>query len=326
MRYPLTFVLSLCAVMTFFQVTSAQTTPKEVTIYNGDLLLSPYLTGRSLGAWGGGEAKEVENVRYEKAAGIKSVEVLTNNLYDGMRLDLNGSEAFDITPFTKDGHIVIRAMFQQSCQLGGGRGGGPGMPGTPGGPGGFGAGGTTQPKEPKIFKHLRVVMYLEQGAIGVDRWKVDFEDVDEKGWATVDIPLSAFKPQPLPGGKVKRILISGDAPKTKFWVGQIRLVIDHGPMSVRILANGKPAQGSRLKLDEDIEFVADVDYGTADVLVLWDFDEDDGIDDRVVGNPTTPLMVKRKFGGADDYKITVTVIDLRYRKPPLTVQVEVKVG
>lgn len=354
MRRAVTFILCcmvLGGAMTLPRPASAQAPVKEAMVYNGDLSLSPYQL--KLGGWGSGKAQEVEDAYYPKAAGIKSIKLTTDGPYGGMRFDLgDGGEPLDITPFLKDGHVLLRVLFPSTAQagtggigggfpggpsgggIGGGEGnlggggfpgGGGGIPGMPGMPGGRGSGGTAQPKEPKIFKNVRVVFYLERGAVGVDKWKVDFEDVDDKGWTTIDVPFSAMKASPNAGGRVKRILIAGDAPAS-FWVGQVKLVVDHGPLSVRVLANGQPANGAKLKIDEDIEFVADVDYGVADVLVLWDFDENDNIDERITDEKTRGLRVKRKFGSADDFKVTVTVIDLRNKKPPLTVQVDVRVG
>ncbi len=361
MKCALTFILScgiLCGAPMLPRTALAQAPVKEAMIYNGDLALSPYQL--KLGGWGSGVAKEVEQPYYPKAAGIKSIELTTDGPYGGMRLDLgDGGEPLDIALFLKDGHVLLRVMFPSTAQagmggiggggfpggpsgggigdgvgnLGGGgfpRGGSGGVPGMPGGAGGMGTGGTVQPKEPKVFKNMRIVFYLERGAVGVDKWKVDWQnpkpgDVDQNGWTTVDVPFSAMKASPNAGGRVKRILIAGDALMTCH-IGQIKLVVDHGPLNVRVLANGQPANGAKLKIDEDIEFVADVDYGVADVLVLWDFDENDNIDERVTDEKTRGLRVKRKFGSADDFKVTVTVIDLRNKKPPLTVQVDVRVG
>lgn len=352
MRRSLTFILSLvvlCSAMTLRRTASAQAPVKEAMVYNGDLSLSPYQL--KLGGWGSGTAQEVEEVYYPKAAGIKSIKLTTDGPYGGMRLDLgDGGEPLDIAPFLKDGHVLLRVLFPSTAQagtggigsggfpggpagggIGGGVGnlGGAGFPGRGGGiprmPGGMGSGGTAPLREPKVFKHVRIVFYLERGAVGVDQWKVDFEDVDDKGWTTVDVPFSAMKASPGASGRVKRLLVAGDA-FTSFWVGQIKLVVDHGPLSVRVLANGQPAHGAKLKIDEDIEFVADVDYGVADVLVLWDFDENDNTDERVTDEKTRGLRVKRKFTTPDEFKVTVTVIDLRNKKPPLTVQVDVRVG
>jgi hypothetical protein len=318
----------MCCALTFPRAGSAQTAAKEVTIYDGELSLSPYDLG--LGGWGSGTAKEHEKAAYQKAKGVKSIEVETNSPFDGMRLDFGDrGEGLDITSYRQYGRLVMRVLFSESCRFGGGGGrggggigrpggGGPGMPGMPGGPGGT---GTTQPREPKFFEHLRVVFYLERGAIGIDRWRVDFEDMllrDPQGWTIVDLPLGEFKGSPNAGGRVKRILISGDAPTT-FSIGQMKLVIDRGPLNVSVLANGKPAQTTKVKLDEDIEFMADVDAGAAEVVVLWDFDENDNLDERMQGT-----KVKKKFFRADTFKVTVTVIDITNRKPPLTVQVDVK--
>ncbi|MCS6862391.1 MAG: hypothetical protein NZT92_18975 [Abditibacteriales bacterium] len=345
MRCALTFILSFVGLggVMLLRAASAQAPVKEVMVYNGDLSLSPYQL--KLGGWGSGVAQEVEEVYYPKAAGIKSIKLTTDGPYGGMRLDLgDGGEPLDITPFLKDGHVLLRVLFPSTAQagtggigsggfpggpIGGGVGnlGGGGFPGggIPGMPGGVGSGGTAQPRERKVFKNVRVVFYLERGAVGVDKWKVNFNDVDDRGWTTVDVPFSAMKASPGAGGRVKRILIAGDA-FTSFWVGQIKLVVDHGPLNVRVLANGQPAHGAKLKVDEDIEFVAEVDYGVADVLVLWDFDEKDNVDERFTDERTRGLRVKRKFGNADEFKVTVTVIDLRNKKPPLTVQVDVRVG
>ena len=158
----------------------------------------------------------------------------------------------------------------------GGRGrGGRGRRGR-GSSGGFGGMRGALPQETKIHR-MMVTFVLEKGvASGTIDLPTDLSKVqpDDAGWRLFLLPVTDLKFTPGATGQAQRMIVTSDARDT-FYMAQSALVVETGQMSVNIRRPTDPlaTQLGELTVKPGlVTLVADVEAGTADPLIEWNFD------------------------------------------------------
>lgn len=165
-------------------------------------------------------------------------------------------------------------------------GGFPGGPpgGFPGGfPGGEGGPGALlplgpPPQETKV-RRLLISFVLEHGVMsGALDIPTDLEKVkpDDEGWRLFLIPVKDLHATPKAAGEAQRLIITSDKEDTLF-LAQAALVVETGQMqvSIRRPSDQRGAQVAELNLKPGlVTLVADVEAGTADPVIEWNFDAD----------------------------------------------------
>lgn len=161
----------------------------------------------------------------------------------------------------------------------GGSGSGSGVPGAEGGlPGGLGLPMGPPPQETQI-RRLQWTFVLERGvSSGFIDIPADLEKIkpDENGWRLFLLPVKELRATPNAQGMAQRLILTSDKEDT-FYLAQAALVVESGQMLVSIRLPSQPHGTQRAELDAKpglVTLVADVEAGTADPLVEWNFDAD----------------------------------------------------
>jgi hypothetical protein len=172
--------------------------------------------------------------------------------------------------------------------------------GTMGGlPGGFGTGQapvvTGPPDQETDLTRLTCTLVLDQGVMEGEieiprQWdnpkRIDFDKVhpDANGWLMFVLPIKQMRATPDANGLVHRIILTGDHEDT-FYLTQMALVAESGEItvSIRRLSDAPGTQIGEITVKPGpITLVAEVEAGTADPVIEWNFDADN------VGNLPPP--------------------------------------
>jgi hypothetical protein len=230
-----------------------------------------------------------------------------------------------------------------------------GAPGFPGmgevGPDGLGV-PTGPPPQKTDITELRVTFMRETG-VTVGRIPIDLEEVqsDANGWRLFILPIRDTTSTKNAAGMVKRILLSSDR-EDKFYLAQAALAVETGKMTVSIRPTQDPAGtqiGEIVAKPGRITLVADVEAGTADPSIEWDFDADKtgnlpapalnagAFAQPTIDGTTAPEIVGPRIDARgitatfdypneeQNYRVQVTVRDKTGKKAPATASVLVKI-
>ncbi|MBV9467944.1 MAG: hypothetical protein JO316_22385 [Abitibacteriaceae bacterium] len=223
---------------------------------------------------------------------------------------------------------------------GGGFGGPPGG-GFGGGPGeGFGA----APQDTEI-KRLQFTFMLDKGAgVGDIDINLDKNKADEEGWRFYTLPIKNLHLTPDAGTMIQRLVVTSDAQDT-FYIGDLALVAETGDMSVSIRRPTDPVGTQVAEITAKpgpITLVADVEAGTANPIIQWNFDADNAgappaqatvtIGDPTLAPPPGQRVDAHGAQGKFDYpneeqnyRVEVTVRDRSGKKKPVKASLLVKV-
>jgi hypothetical protein len=151
------------------------------------------------------------------------------------------------------------------------------------------------PQTTKI-RRLMTTFVLEKGiASGTLDLPTDLSKVepDDGGWRLFLIPVKDLKFTEGATGMAQRMILTSDQQDT-FYMAQAALVVETGQMSVNIRRPTDPlgTQIGELTIKPGIiTLVADVEAGTADPLIEWNFDADNK-------NPEIAMKRAAPLGGA----------------------------
>jgi hypothetical protein len=305
-------------------------------------------------SWGGGNVSETDEVAYE---GTNSIRISTRNLFQGAILSFGKPENLGRTFENKNNLLRItyrlsdgggaRGTFPGGGPGGGGfgppggfPGGGPGGPGgggrpgqgPPGGgpggggfgpPGGFPGGGPGGgfPGGPTTaasssLETIRVVITTTDGKKSEAYLPVSTNQQSaDRGWRNVAVPLQAISGFDRTNKVIRDITLSGDA-TTTFYLGDLRIVNDSTPISGQVRASR-----TNLALGDEVMFTATGNGGSSILRYVWDFDEEDGIQEDAEGQ-----TVRRRFRKAGTYNVTLTVSDRFGLKQPYSTKVKLVVN
>jgi hypothetical protein len=186
------------------------------------------------------------------------------------------------------------------------------MPGGP--PGAEGQGQQAPEAPPPMVTKLRALLVTDKGQI--DSGAIDILRAEDalEDWYTMVMPLDKFAGAGKdPEAKLEDIAIFGDV-EEKFWLATVKLVSETDPL----IADA--GEDRIVKVDEEVEFVAEEQKGDARVQYLWDFDDWDGIAEDSIGRKVKWTFIEPGF-----YVVTLTVNDRTGRRLTRTAQVDVKV-
>jgi hypothetical protein len=100
---------------------------------------------------------------------------------------------------------------------------------------------------------------------------------DETGWQTLLLPVRDLRPTADASGPARRVVLTGDKDAT-FSLEQFALTVDSPRLvaSIRRASDPPGTQISEITVEpgRDTTLVADVEAGTSDVEVTWNFDAD----------------------------------------------------
>jgi len=264
-------------------------------------------TGVKTGAWGNGD---YELLPAAEGRGQDVLEVRTRNFYEGVRFSF--ARPLPLNDYRSSGLLRVRLRSEKArdliaLQLPGPQGamqnsspgynpyqpGSPGMPsGNPympnpaGGPGfnpnmpnqmgspGMGPGGALAVLPP-VVSSIQIVMHLERGALfGQFKFNEDSVRPDARGWQSFVVPLSQMRATPNASGGLKTVVISGDR-EGLFELGQLALVPQTNSRAISIRRPSDPVGTQQTELQVapgPLRLVADVETGSTDVVVSWNFD------------------------------------------------------
>ena len=190
----------------------------------------------------------------------------------------------------------------------------PDMAGPPGAEGTPGQGQKAPEAPPPMVTKLRALLVTDKGQIDSGAIEILRAEDALEDWYTMLIPLAQFAGEGKdPEAKLEDIAIFGDV-EEKFWIATVKIVSETDPL----IADA--GEQRIVKVDEDVEFVAQEQKGSARVQYLWDFDDWDGIAEDSIGS-----KVKWTFTEAGFYVVTLTVKDRTGRRLTRTAHVDVKV-
>ncbi len=335
---------------------SAQVVMTGPTLYHGDAVAPAGITLRS---WGSGSVEEDTKGAFD--AGTMSLRIVTHGLYQGASLQL--SKPVDIGSYVTNKNAYLSFVFVPPAAPGpavaGGTGsnpygnrskGGPGI-GGPGGeeggspglgspgqggngqsgyggrqPGGSGASGgkatAVKYQTPHAMQNLRVVLVTSTGRQLEMLLPLD-SATDEGQWKRLSIPVSVIPGIKADDAQIKEIRLFGDTPGI-LRVGNIGVMVDETPITLEPISN-RVIQ--RLDL---YQFRAIAHAGITPLLVTWDWNAADGIQEEATGRFVTHAF--RKESGYEpntnkilDSVVTVTVRDLYGVKKPVSTKFSVHV-
>jgi hypothetical protein len=171
---------------------------------------------------------------------------------------------------------------------GGGNWGGAGGWGGRGGRGGRG-------QQAPALTQLQLIVLLDRGAM-FGRININPRArTDESGWQSLLVAVKDLRPTPGASGLVRRVVLTGDK-EASFTLEQIALVMETTRITASIRTANDPA-GAQLtevtvKPGRGTTLIADVESGTSDVDVTWNFDADN------TGSYPAPLATAGGMPGA----------------------------
>ncbi len=160
---------------------------------------------------------------------------------------------------------------------------------------------------------VRVTLFTDAGPLTANSAPVAIMAKDKRGWLAVMVPLSQFAG--IAEAKVVTAIGVYADQTDVFYLGQVRLVIDH--TAVRALVKADP---SITVVNRVVEFTAEVSGGAIDPECSWDFDSSDGIQRQAVGDKAKFIFKKR-----GDYIVTCTIADRAGVREPLVKMIGVHV-
>ena len=188
---------------------------------------------------------------------------------------------------------------------GGMRGGGGGMRGGATGgrqggrQGGQTAGGPTGPQVKALtMKNMRIVLFTEQGQLVADPVPVIATTKDKRGWVPVNVALARFSGAK--GARELRAVGLFSDQTDRFYLGQLRLIVDHTPIKVTVKANPGMA-----RTDQLVDFTTELTGGPVDdPQIAWSFGEGEKGQEQAFGT-----HVKYVYKKSGDFIVTATVKD-----------------
>jgi hypothetical protein len=342
-------------------------TPSTLYVWDGSVA-----SASRVGSWGNGTAQPA-------GRGSNVLQVTTHSFYEGVRFDLNNP--IDIKPYKQAGfwrikvqmrgaapsngagrrrrsaalsdgevstqlhamvspqvhatvspQVATQVQFQQRPQRGGGaRQGGRGQ-------------------QTPTLTQLQLTAVLDRGAMS---GRITVNPASRgNGAQTLLLALRDMRATPGAGGAVRRLILTGDRSAT-FGLEQIALVTETDRITASIRRASDP-QGTQLqeitvKPGRGTTLVADVEGGTSDLLVQWNFDADNtgafplpttaggrgagpvagGLPSATMANiprvDATGLSVQPNWPNEEqNYRVEITVTDRAGRKAPVKVSLLVK--
>jgi hypothetical protein len=164
-----------------------------------------------------------------------------------------------------------------------------------------------QPQQTNITQ-LQVALVMERGAMF---GRVDVPDLnntaqgqsgpDEAGWYLLSLPVREMRATANAGGLVRRVILTSDKEDT-FYIAQIGLGNERERMSVSLRRPQDPpgAQMTEITVKPGpLTLVADVEAGTANPIIEWNFDADNvgNLPPPTLGQPGMPPGVDPGAGG-----------------------------
>ncbi|MCW3096973.1 MAG: hypothetical protein JWL77_2591 [Chthonomonadaceae bacterium] len=330
----------------------AQVVMNGPVLYSGD----PSATsGVKLSSWGSGVITEDNKGVF--GTGTMALRIVSHGLYQGASIQL--AKAVDLGPYVDNksaylSFVVVPpappapASTANSPYGGPGRGGsGPGIGASGGGssfgaegggqsgfPGAGGYGGrgengglnskplTVKYQTPHAMQNIRVVLVTSSGRRLEMLLPLD-SSVDDGPWKRVSIPISLIPGIKADDAQIKAVHLFGDSPGI-MRVGNIGVIVDQTPITVDSLPNRDLA---RLATHE---FRVVARGGITPLLITWDWDAADGIQDESQGKFVSHQFRKESGYDRDSNKIldnvvTVTVRDLYGIKKPVSTKFSIHV-
>ena len=333
----------------------AQVVMNGPTLYQGEPSAS---SGAKLSSWGSGTI--LEDNKGVFGTGTMSLRIVTHGLYQGASLQLG--KAVDLGPYVENKYAYLSLILVPpaspnpttagsggpgSSSLGKGRGpglgssGGPGSgyPGEGGNPGDGGSGGgsyggrgeggglksnslAVKYQTPHAMQNIRMVLVTSTGRQLEALLPLD-SAVDDGPWKRVSIPISVIPGIKAEDARIKEVRLFGDSPGA-MRVGNIGVTVDETPITVDSLPNRDLA---RLATHE---FRVAAHGGITPLVVSWDWDASDGIQDEAQGRSVTHQFRRESLYDRNTNKIldnivTVTVRDLYGIKKPVTTKFAIHV-
>jgi hypothetical protein len=326
-------------------------------VMNGPVLYAgePSATsGVKLSSWGSGAITEDNKGVF--GTGTMSLRIVSHGLYQGASLQL--PKAVDLGSYAGNKFAYLSIVVvppappvpangANSPYGASGRGGkAPGTSGGPsfgaeeggggqsGAPGSSGFGGrgesgglnskplTVKYQTPHAMQNIRVVLVTTTGRRFDMLLPLD-SAVDDGPWKRVSVPISVIPGINADDAKIKDVHLFGDSPGI-MRVGNIGVIVDQTPIMVDSLPNRDLA---RLATHE---FRVVARGGITPLLISWDWDATDGIQDESQGKFVTHQFRKESGYDRDSNKIldnvvTVTVRDLYGIKKPVSTKFSVHV-
>lgn len=334
---------------------------------------APGINAARRASWGNGLIEPERRVDYEGAPVLR---VTTRNFQEGVRFDLDTPADFDA--YREQGFLRLRLRFADAGATGGDAPGGVAanplmkprwngnaqfggaLPPLGGDPAPADAPATPDGTAPEAAAQqtditaLGVTLWRERGASsGLIPIDLNAATPDENGWRLFVLPIKSLTSTPGAAGAIKRVVLTSDNEDT-FYLAQAALAIENGEMSASI-RRPEDAAGAQVAEVEakpgPVTLVADVEAGTSDPTVEWNFDADN------VGNlPTIPAAPGGETPQPDapapdpaaapagprldargltatfsypneeqNYRVEVTVRDRSGQKAPITASILVKV-
>lgn len=150
------------------------------------------------------------------------------------------------------------------------------------------------------------MLFTDRGEIVADPVPAGVLAKDKRGWLPVTVPLSRFQGEK--GATLLRAVgIFADQSDT-FYLGQVRLTVDHTPVRAAVKADPGVA-----RTDELISFSTEITGGASDPEVAWNFGDSGKREPQAVG-PKVKYIYKKP----GDYIVTATVTDRAGVQPPVT--------
>jgi chitodextrinase len=267
----------------------------EIMLYDGDA--SRDRGGVRFESWGSGFVSETTTAHY---IGPQVLRILSQGYYQAAVIKFN--DPAPLKDFIGNPNAYLEMWLKPSVV-------------TSSAP----VGGTTATLTGKasfLLSHLKIILLTDKGEIVAEAWPVGTENLAPGAWKKVAIPLAAFKSVQIePATMLQGLQISANRADV-FYLGQMRLLVDDGPMKIQISFNPtRPTSGQR------ITFKASLDAGAAATLVSWDFDNEDGLQIQAQGD-----VVEWIYRKAGTYVITATVTDEFGDKAPVSATTMVMVN
>ncbi len=221
--------------------------------------------GAQVGAWGNGVAQS------GTGNNGNTLTATVRNLEEGVRFDLK--KPVDIAPYRATGFWRLRVRLA-AAPGGGGRGRNRG--------GNAATGGATATGQPAPLTQLRLKVVLDNGAMSGVIAVPQSEGRRGRGadWQNLFLPLRNMVSTRGASGLVRRLILTGDSTAT-FGIEQVGLIAETRDITATVRRSTDPVgtdlSTTTLKPGRSATLVADVNGGTSDVVVLWNFNADNNV-------------------------------------------------
>jgi hypothetical protein len=128
-----------------------------------------------------------------------------------------------------------------------------------------------------LLKQLQVIVMLDKGAM-FGRINIDPRAAaDRSGWQSFLLPVKDLRPTSDASGLARRVILTGDR-EANFSLGQIALVVETNRLTASIRrrsdAPGTLLQEITVAPGRSTPLVVDIESGTSDIDIEWNFDAD----------------------------------------------------